>query len=159
MSWFLIYTLWQKKISFNVARGKLFLFLIFQTVLFREGYNPACDQTAVNRHAMIGQMVLGYVFRLSDLNKLSARLSIASMARSLAPIGTHINHSTYTHNGECDHNAVNGSSSLPPIIGRTIVDRGIRISSATSRISSWYRFSLATHEMRRKEISTRWRKR
>lgn len=84
MSWFLIYTLWQKKISFNVARGKLFLFLIFQTVLFREGYNPACDQTAVNRHAMIGQMVLGYVFRLSDLNKLSARLSIASMARSLA---------------------------------------------------------------------------
>lgn len=66
-----------------------------------------------------------FAFRIL-INYRPASRSRARLARPRLSARTLITR----RNGGCDHNAV---SSSPPIIGRTIVDRGIRISSATSR--------------------------
>lgn len=96
------------------------------------------------------------LFRLSDLNKLSVDL-VRRPTRSLAPIGTHINHSTYTYNGE------KGVVTTRTQRGRRLVAvdnryhrrPGIRISSTVSRISSWYRFPAPPTKSGRQKESRR----
>jgi len=69
---------------------------------------------------------------LSDLNKLSVGplASTASPIRSLAPIGTHINHSTYTYIGKGHQNAAR----LVAADNRTIDDRDSNFEYGHSNI-------------------------
>jgi len=121
-SWFTftIFCVLKKCLKMCLISNKNFMYYTCNTDHFQISVSdlPNCSYLFQEINPMIGHgpQWIGTTWRgrwspavspLSDLNKLSVGplASTASPIRSLAPIGTHINHSTYTYIGKGRQNA------------------------------------------------------